>query len=288
VQALDHIECRILKTKPVTLQAENIPIDILFEDDWLIVVNKPAGMVVHPAYGHRTGTLVNAILHHVGFEGNEADPGLSTAQAGPRYEGDPTVRPGLVHRLDKDTTGILVVAKTDTAHTLLSRQLADRTMMRTYSALLLGVPETDRGRIETNLGRDPRDRKLVTVKSELQGKKAITRFRTVEVFQHASLVEFKLETGRTHQIRVHAQHMGCPVLGDHSYGGRKLGRWQKGTEGYRLLSECLKQIDRQALHARILGFRHPDTGRLMCFESAIPQDMRAVLDTLRRNLGRPG
>ncbi len=281
VQARDRIECHLQRMRPVELVAQDIPIDILYEDEAVIVVDKPAGMVVHPAYGHRDGTLVNALLHHVGFEGDPGNTGLSSMNAGARFQGDPTVRPGLVHRLDKDTSGVLVIAKSDTAHHRLAKQLSARTMVRRYKAILLGAPSEANGRIETRLGRDPKDRRRVAVVEEPAGKAAVTHIRVDEAFHCAAGVTFRLETGRTHQIRVHAAHIGHPVLGDPTYGGRKLDRWQKGAEAWRVLKGCLELIDRQALHARSLGFVHPLTGQYVHFESALPAEMVAVLDRLR-------
>jgi 23S rRNA pseudouridine1911/1915/1917 synthase len=272
---------------------EDIPLTIVFEDEHLIVLDKPAGMVVHPAYGHRSGTLVNALLHHVGAgplraeaDGLQSDdddepPALSTLAAGPRYEGDPTVRPGLVHRLDRDTTGLMVVAKTDAAHAALARQFADRTIRRRYVAIIWGVPAAAAGRVETWLGRDPRDRKKVAVVAEGRGKWAATTWEVQETLAHTAVAGFKLETGRTHQIRVHAAHIGHPVFGDRTYGGDRI-RYGPDTASRRaFISNLCEVLPRQALHAQTLGFRHPASGAAVDFESPMPADMAHVLERLR-------
>lgn len=290
VQPGDALVCRILRPPPMEAQPEDIPLDIHFEDDHLIVLNKPAPMVVHPAYGNRTGTLVNALLHHVGAgplavdddaeEGDDA-LGLSTVQAAPRYAGDPTVRPGLVHRLDKDTTGLMVVAKTNPAHVHLSRQFADRTIRRRYHAIVWGHPDPPAGRIETHLGRDPRDRKKMAVVPEGRGKHAVTHYETLERLHHAALVAFRLETGRTHQIRVHALHLNHPVFGDPTYGGLTIRFGLVSARRKAMCANLFKLLPRQALHAQSLGFTHPHTGAALDFTAPLPPDMQQVLDRLR-------
>ena len=208
--------------------------------------------------------------------------GLSTATAGPRYEGDPTVRPGLVHRLDKGTTGLLVVAKSDAAHAGLAAQFARRTIRREYLSLVWGVPEPPEGRVETYLGRDARDRRRVAVVPEGRGKLAITNYALVEPFRHTALVECRLETGRTHQIRVHARHLGHAILGDPTYDGDRV-RYGPDTGARRaFFTNLFKAMPRQALHAHTLGFRHPVTGEDLDFEAPLPPDMQHVLDRLRR------
>lgn len=291
VQPGDAIVCRVMRPPPIEIVPEAIPLDVVHEDDALLVVNKPAGMVVHPAYGHRTGTLVNALLHHVGAgplraddidDADDDDVGLAVGSAGPRYDGDPTVRPGLVHRLDKDTTGLMVVAKTDAAAAHLGKQFAERTIRRRYLALLWGEPDPEAGRIETWLGRSPRDRREIAVRPEGEGKWAATTYETVEPLGTTALVRFRLETGRTHQIRVHAKHIGHPVFGDPTYGGDRIR--YGAAEGSRkaFIGNLFKRLGpRQALHAHTLGFTHPTTGEAMDFEAALPDDMAWVVDRLR-------
>jgi 23S rRNA pseudouridine1911/1915/1917 synthase len=294
VQPGDRIVCRLLRPPPVEVVPEPIPLDVVYEDDWLLVVNKPAGMVVHPAYGHRSGTLVNALLHHVGAgpiatedlggaDDDEEDLGLSTISAGPRFEGDPTVRPGLVHRLDKDTSGLLVVAKDDAAHAALAAQFAERRIRRLYLALVWGVPDPPAGRVETWLGRDPRDRKRMAVRPEGQGRWAATNYETVEAFAHTALVRFRLETGRTHQIRVHALHLGHPLLNDATYGGDRIRAGPDSARRRPFFAHLFAAMPRHALHAHTLGFRHPATGQDLDFEVPLPEDMAYVLERLRQS-----
>ena len=290
VQPGDHIVCRVLRPPPIEIVPEAIPLDVVYEDEALLVVNKPAGMVVHPAYGHRSGTLVNALLHHVGagpLAGDDVDDtddddlGLATATAGPRYEGDPTVRPGLVHRLDKDTTGLMVVAKSDVAAAELGRQFADRTIRRRYLALVWGEPDPPAGRIEGWLGRSPRDRKKVAVRPEGEGKWAATAYETVEALGHFALLRFRLETGRTHQIRVHAQSMGHPVFGDTTYGGDRVLYGPSLGSRKAFVGNLFKRLPHQALHAHTLGFDHPTTGEAMAFEAPLPEAFAFVLNRIR-------
>ncbi len=289
VQPGDHIVCRIMRPPPIEVVPEDIPLDIVFEDEWLLVVNKAAGMVVHPAFGHRSGTLVNALLHHVGaaaisaeeLDDDDDDFGLSTATAAPHFEGDLTIRPGLVHRLDKDTSGLLVVAKDDFTHSELAKQFIDRSIRRRYLAVVWGTPAPPADRIETWLGRSSKDRKKVAVVREDHGKWAATNYETIEVFQHAALLGFKLETGRTHQIRVHARHIGHPILGDTTYGGDTIRAGPETTKRKQFFKNLFKRMPRQALHAHTLGFRHPKTGGALDFGAPLPEDMGFVLDRLR-------
>lgn len=291
VQPGDRIVCRVMRPPPIEVVPEPIPLAVVYEDDAVLVVDKPAGMVVHPAYGHRSGTLVNALLHHVGAgalradeveDEDDDDVGLATAAAGPRYDGDPTVRPGLVHRLDKDTTGLMVVAKTDVAAADLGVQFAERTIRRRYLALVWGEPDPPDGRVEGWLGRSPRDRKRISVRPEGEGKWTATEYETVEALGHFALVRFRLETGRTHQIRVHAQHLGHPVVGDTTYGGDRIRYGPAAGSRKAFVDNLLKRLGpRQALHAHTLGFRHPETGRPMDFEAPLPEDMAWVLDRIR-------
>ena len=293
VQAHDVIICKILRPPPIEARPEAIPLDIVYEDDDLIIVNKEAGMVVHPAYGNRTGTLVNALLHHVGSDSidvesdeeeeelDDDDVGLSTVGAIPQAEGDPSIRPGIVHRLDKDTSGLLVVAKNDVAHRALAKQFAERTIRRRYLAILWGVPGSPEGRIETEIGRDPRDRKRMAVVPPGTGKIAATRYELIEPFGYLSVCAFRLETGRTHQIRVHAQHMNHPVLGDETYGGRALRYGPASSNRKAFFKNLLERMNRQALHAETLGFVHPGTGEEVSFQVDPPEDMRYAIERLR-------
>ncbi|MAF31210.1 MAG: RluA family pseudouridine synthase [Magnetococcales bacterium] len=237
---------------------ENIPLDVLFEDEHLIVINKPAGMSVHPAGPIVTGTLVNALLYHC-----KELSGIGGVE-----------RPGIVHRLDKGTSGVMVVAKCDAAHQALSQMFQDRTMDRNYLALCYGVPLMAPKRIETLIGRHPKDRKKMAV-TQKTGKNAISTFEILENLNgEASLLKFKLHTGRTHQIRVHAHHIGHSILGDPVYGkAKKL----QNSEA----AELLKSIDHQMLHATILGFEHPITGQKLSFEQPMPEDMAALYQALK-------
>lgn len=242
--------------------AEDIPLDIVYEDEDLLVVNKPAGMVTHPAYGNYTGTLVNALLHHTGS--------LSSVNT--------EMRPGIVHRLDKDTTGLLVVAKNDRAHQMLAKQFVRRTVDREYWAIVWGRFKDKSGTIEAALARSKRDRKKVTVSAD--GKPAVTEYRVLETFAFLTLLALKLRTGRTHQIRVHLAHAGHPVFGDPTYGGRSPSWGGLTGKDARQAVALLKTIQRQALHARTIGFTHPVTANRVIFESPLPEDMLFVLRSI--------
>lgn len=263
---------------PLKVVAEDLPLDIVYEDDWLLVINKTVGMPVHPGAGNPTGTLVHALLHHVGCAALESegpqDIGLSTAYA---HAGDAAIRPGIVHRLDKDTSGLLVVAKDDDTHRKLARQFEHRTVRRSYTAIVWGVPDPATGTIDAPVGRDPRDRKKMTVVPEGSGKRAVTHYDTVEELFFTARVRFRLETGRTHQIRVHARHMGRPIFGDPTYGGRTIS----ATRRRKFFANLLEKLPRQALHAGTLGFMHPRIGQEVSFHSDAPADMQEVLDRLR-------
>jgi len=261
----DRITLTILPPEPTDVAPEAIPLDVAYEDEHLIVINKPSGMVVHPAAGNPRGTLVNALLAHCrdlsGIGGE--------------------LRPGIVHRLDKETSGLLVAAKSDVAHRGLAKQIAERTAKRTYWALVWGEPSPREGRIEAPIARHPRQRQMMAVVPG--GREAATHYRVLETFrlgkagQGASLLELDLETGRTHQIRVHMSHVGHPVLGDPLYGKqRTLPRI--ATEELR---QALEGLEGQALHAKRLRFVHPVTGQPMEFESEPPEDFRRVLEALR-------
>ncbi len=243
-------------------KAEDIPLSIVFEDETLLVVNKPAGMVTHPAFGNYTGTLVNALLHH-----SSKLSSLNTE-----------MRPGIVHRLDKDTTGLMVIAKTDAAHAFLARQFARRTIDREYWAIVWGRFKKAKGTIEANLGRSKRDRKKVAVTED--GKHAVTEYEVIKEFEFLSLIRLHLKTGRTHQIRVHLAHIGHPVFGDPTYGGRS-ETWS-GISGKRAqqAANLLKLILRQALHAKTIGFVHPVSKELVKFDSELPEDMKKVLENI--------
>lgn len=240
-------------------EAQEMALEIVYEDDDLVVLNKPAGMVVHPAPGNPDRTLVNALLAHCG-DGLQGIGGVK--------------RPGIVHRLDKDTSGLMVVAKNDLAHASLSKQFAERTIERLYRAVVWGVPRPAAGVIDGPIGRDPRNRKRMAVVTK-GGKPARTRYRVVRRLAggHASLVECKLETGRTHQIRVHMAKAGHPVIGDPLYAGRH-GRPRKE------LADAAKTLSRQALHAGILGFLHPRTGKSLHIEQRNPHDFNALISSL--------
>jgi 23S rRNA pseudouridine1911/1915/1917 synthase len=242
--------------------AQPMPLAIRFEDAHLIVLDKPAGLVVHPAPGNADGTLVNALLAHCGMS--------LTGIGGVR-------RPGIVHRLDKDTSGLLVVAKTEPAHRALSRDFAARRIERAYSAFVWGVPVLTTGEISGNIGRSPRNRKKMAVVADGRGKAAVTRYRVERRFaDHAALIECRLLTGRTHQIRVHLAHAGHPLIGDPVYGTRAgRGVTRLGPAG-----AAIAAFPRQALHARLLGFIHPATGEKLAFESPLPDDLIG----LKRNL----
>ena len=248
-----------------TIEAEDIPLDIVYEDADLMVVNKAPGMVVHPGAGNFHGTLINAVAWHLkdlrSFDAN-----------------DPAV--GLVHRIDKDTSGLLVIAKTPVAKTKLGLQFFNKTTHRSYNALVWGNFNEDEGRIEGNIGRDPRDRLRMNVfppDSEI-GKSAVTHYRILERFGYVTLVECILETGRTHQIRAHMKHIGHPLFGDERYGGTEILRGQRSSTYKAFIQNCFKVCNRQALHAKTLGFVHPTTGRQMDFTSELPNDMQQLLD----------
>lgn len=250
--------------KSYKLIPEDIPLHIIYEDDSLIVINKQAGMVMHPAFANLKGTLVNALLHY--------SENLST------LSGD--YRPGLVHRLDKDTSGLVVVAKNDYVHARLAHQFSSRTITREYRALVWGHFREKTGRIETLINRSPRDRIRMTISR--QGKPAITNYEVLKEYPLNSLLRVKLETGRTHQIRVHLSAKGHPVLGDQTYGGRNKQLIKLNQKDQKLAMELLELMSRQALHAKTLGFIHPESGEEMLFDSELPDDMQQVIDFLER------
>lgn len=247
------------------LVAEDIPLNIVYEDDEVIVVNKPAGMVVHPGHGNYSGTLVNGLIHHI-----ENLPTNSNE------------RPGLVHRIDKDTSGLLVIAKTEYAMAHLSKQFFDRTTERLYYALVWGYLEEDSGTIEGHIGRSFKNRLQMDVFPDGEyGKSAITHFKVIERLTYVTLVQCKLETGRTHQIRAHFKHIGHTLFNDERYGGDGILKGTTFTKYKQFVDNCFKVLPRQALHAKTLGFTHPKTGEFMKFDSPIPEDIEACLEKWR-------
>ena len=261
----------IVLTHPVRefkLIAEDIPLEILYEDDDLIVVNKAAGMVVHPAYANYTGTLVNALLFHFQKTGKGYDE-----KAGPY----------LVHRIDKNTSGVLLVAKSELAQTRLGKQFYDHSIKRKYNALVWGDLKEDEGTITGNIGRSQKDRRVYTVydgEGE-HGKHAVTHYKMIERLGYTSFIECQLETGRTHQIRVHMRYLGHPLFNDETYGGNQILKGTTFTKYKQFVSNCFKVCPRHALHAKSLGFIHPITGKEMYFESTLPDDMTQVLGKWR-------
>jgi len=251
----------------IELIPEDIPLDIVYEDDHVLVLNKPTNMVVHPGSGNYSGTLVNALLHH--FKGSE------NVQKG--------LRPGIVHRLDKHTSGIMVVAKTEYAHAHLSKQFHDKINERRYQALVWGDMRWKFGTIKAHVGRAGHDRKIFAAYPDGSvGKHAITHWRTIERFGYVTLVECKLETGRTHQIRVHFQHNGHPLFGDIDYGGKRIVRGSMQIQGYKhMVDNALQILPSQALHAKTLGFYHPENGHWMQFDSDLSPGMKQLIQTWR-------
>jgi 23S rRNA pseudouridine1911/1915/1917 synthase len=260
----------VLPTPPreIELIPENIPLNIVYEDDDVLVVNKEPGMVVHPAYGNYTGTLVNALMWHF-----RDLPLFNTGES----------RPGLVHRLDKNTSGILVIAKNEYALNRLSKQFYDRTTDRRYNALIWGIPDPLEGTITGNVGRSIKDRKIMQVfKDDTEGKTAITHYKVLEDLGYISLIECKLETGRTHQIRVHFSHIKHPLFNDSEYGGDQILKGTTFTKYQQFIKNCFKILPRQALHAKSLAFNHPVTGKRLSFDSSLPNDMMQVIEKWRK------
>jgi 23S rRNA pseudouridine1911/1915/1917 synthase len=260
----------VLPTPPreIELIPENIHLNIVYEDDDVLVVNKEPGMVVHPAYGNYTGTLVNALMWHF-----RDLPLFNTGES----------RPGLVHRLDKNTSGILVIAKNEYALNRLSKQFYDRTTDRRYNALIWGIPDPLEGTITGNVGRSIKDRKIMQVfKDDTEGKTAITHYKVLEDLGYISLIECKLETGRTHQIRVHFSHIKHPLFNDEEYGGNKILKGTTFTKYQQFIKNCFKILPRQALHAKSLAFNHPVTRKRLSFDSDLPDDMVQVIEKWRK------
>jgi 23S rRNA pseudouridine1911/1915/1917 synthase len=256
----------VLPTPPreIELIPENIPINIVYEDDDVIVVNKEPGMVVHPAYGNYTGTLVNALMWHF--------RDLPLFQTG-------ELRPGLVHRIDKNTSGLLVAAKNELAHNRLAKQFFDRTTDREYLALVWGVPDPEEGTITGHVGRNPKDRKIMHVFPDgSQGKHAVTHYRVAENLGYISLVECKLETGRTHQIRVHFSYIKHPLFNDDEYGGDRILKGTTFSKYQQFVKNCFELLPRQALHAKSLAFDHPVTRKRLSFDSELPEDIKIVIE----------
>jgi len=264
VKPFDIIEAiQPISPRPENVEPEEIPLNIVYEDDYLLVVNKPAGMVAHPAYANYTGTLVNALLHHSQKLSNVNEPG----------------RPGIVHRLDKNTSGLLVVAKDDWTHAKIAEQFSSHSAEREYHTVCWGRMDDRKGKIESKITRSKRDRKKFTV-SDIEGKKAITLYAVIEKFEFTSYLKLNLKTGRTHQIRVHLSSIGNPVFGDPDYGGRQIKYGSESPRIKRRVKNLLEIMPRQALHAKTLGFIHPKSNKLMLFDSELPEDMQILLSKL--------
>ncbi len=276
IKPLDEISI-VLTVPPrdVEVVPENIPINIVFEDDYIALINKEPGMVVHPAYGNYRGTLVNAMAYHF----NNL-PKIKTRLNNDVY----MERPGLVHRIDKNTSGIIIMAKTELAMVRLAKDFYDRTMDRKYVAIVWGDVKEDAGTITANVGRDLRDRKKMAtfpVGGEL-GKHAVTHYKVLERFGYITVVECKLETGRTHQIRVHFKSIGHPVFNDYEYGGDVILKGINSASYKQFIKNCFELMPRHALHAKTLGITHPISGEKLFFDSEIPDDMQKVIDKWRR------
>ncbi|MFV0506623.1 MAG: RluA family pseudouridine synthase [Bacteroidales bacterium] len=253
--------------RELVIEPENLPINVIYEDDDVLVINKEPGMVVHPGHGNYTGTLIHALAYRYSDL--------------PMFNGE-DMRPGLVHRIDKDTSGLLVIAKNEEAKVHLSAQFFNKTTKRTYQALVWGDFNEEFGTIEGNIGRSYANRQIYMVyEDEEQGKHAVTHYKLVERFSYISLVECVLETGRTHQIRVHMKHIGHPIFNDANYGGDKILRGTTYSKYKQFIFNCFKELPRQALHAKSLGFVHPRTGKEMLFETELPEDISVVLTKWR-------
>lgn len=266
----------VLPTPPreIELIPEDIPLEIVFEDDHVIVINKKPGMVVHPGYGNYTGTLVNALMWHL--------------QDNPMFRSG-ELRPGLVHRIDKNTSGLLVIAKSEFALNHLGRQFFERTTERQYLALVWGCPKPEEGTITGHIGRSPKDRKVMYVFEDAsEGKHAVTHYKVLEDLGYISLIECKLETGRTHQIRIHLSHIGHPLFNDEDYGGDRILRGTTFSKYQQFVKNCFAILPRQALHAKSLGFTHPVTGERLRFDSDVPADMVALMEKWRTYISGRG
>lgn len=256
--------------REIELIPENIPINIVYEDDDIMIVNKQAGLVVHPGVGNFTGTLMNALMYHIG-----------TLPQGKVSEKDPfsELRPGLVHRIDKNTTGLLVIAKNDISLNRLSKAFHEKIVKRRYVALVWGNLKDDEGTVTAHIGRDLRDRKkMAPFLDASHGRHAVTHYKVLQRFNYVTLIECRLETGRTHQIRVHMAYIGHPLFNDEVYGGNKILKGQAVGKYVQFVENCFAILPRQALHAQSLGFVHPITGKEMFFESDLPADMKEVIE----------
>lgn len=295
VESGDQIIFRLIRKPPMEAEPEPIPLDILYEDKDLLVVNKPAGMVVHPAPGHRSGTLVHALLHHV--DGKkvvaDADPeevddetvGLSMTNALPASPDHPVVRPGIVHRLDKGTSGVLVVAKRDRSHRSLAEQFKEHCVDRQYRAIVWGHLSPPNGTIQGAIGRDPHHRQRMAVVPDEDGKEAITHYKTIERHSNTSVVAFRLETGRTHQIRVHTSHRNHPILGDPKYGGQSVRYGTQSQDRRMLFEQIFERLPHPALHAYRLGFTHPRSGEHMEFVAEPSEEWTFARNQIRAEEG---
>ena len=257
----ETVSVKLPEPEAVDIVPQNIPLDVVYEDEDVIVVNKPKGLVVHPAPGHPDGTLVNALLYHCG----DSLSGINGE-----------LRPGIVHRIDRDTSGLIITAKNDFAHVKLAEQLQDHTLARTYRCIVTGNLREDTGTVNAPIGRCPADRKKMAVVAG--GRNAVTHWTVLERYPGVNYVECRLETGRTHQIRVHMAWKGFPLFNDARYGGARILKGTTFSKYRQFVENCFALLPRQALHARCLGFVHPSTGREVYFESELPADFRAVLD----------
>jgi len=267
VKPLDIIEAiHPISPRPENTEPEDIPLDIVYEDDYLLIINKPAGMVAHPAYANYTGTLVNALLYHTKKLSEVNEPG----------------RPGIIHRLDKDTSGLLVVAKDDVTHAKIAEQFSKRTIDREYHAICWGLFKEIKGEIAFNITRSKKDRKKFST-SETEGKTALTLYEVIEEFEFTTYLKVNLKTGRTHQIRVHLSGIGKPVFGDPTYGGRQINFGSELPKIKSRVQNLLEIIPRQALHAKTIGFYHPHLKQKMFFSSDLPDDMNKLIEKLKEN-----
>ena len=253
-----------ISPRPEDVEPEDIPLNIIYEDEYLLIINKPAGMVAHPAYANYTGTLVNALLHHTKKLSELNEPG----------------RPGIIHRLDKDTSGLLVVAKDDFTHAKIAEQFSKRTVDKEYHAVCWGKFEAQKGELDSNIVRSKKDRKKFST-SETEGKHALTLYEVIEEFEFTSYLKINLKTGRTHQIRVHLSGIGKPVFGDPTYGGRQVVYGSELPKIKTRVQNLLQIMPRQALHAKTIGFFHPGKKEKMFFDSELPEDMKLLIEKLR-------